>query len=847
MGTVRKLSLQLLTTQKRPSFYRSHTSDAYPSQITSDKSHSKSTSALSLPQRPSSETCSNDPKVFRTGQEESVYETSALFNIEMDPTPIYDDTGILNSNEETLQASMSNSSQWPCAHVDSSLTDDILTSPVRSEACFHSLETSHADQKENVYETLPLFLEEIYDDAEALRDIRENRQLTQDSSANRPSAYMDDSLTTRNTFPSHNSSGDLKPYDPGQNGSRMYHTPLAQTSPYMLETLPVEEEDIYERLDSDSIYEDIEGLSLCRAVQPAVEELIKTEASYVQSLRFVTSDIQHKLKEIQGLDVKSLFSNLDEIVRVSSLFLSEVKRTESDEHNQLTRIGELFQEFSQDMQETYSLYCLDYQTALSLLDHYKDTHVDQQIQKVLHAGLSTAQSFDLSFYLVMPVQRITKYPLLLQKILESVPPNDKSRVALQRASATMQEVNLNINKYKRFKEVASKYVRVEQRTLRERVSSLNTHTLSKKTQRLSQMFKRQAGIVPWRENKEFDSLAEKFQALTTGVTQLKENAARYVKNLEVVFSIPPQASLLEGPAQQFQCFSEELYKKIYPEFKRRLQLLVLLPLSNLSKCLEGPQNLIRKHTDKLLDYEKLEEKRSQTGKVTWEEEDIMNTYMALYSLLLSELPSCISLSLQWLHRLLLTFLAMQRELARQVLHAAEVQASQMPYSMLPEADFNRWIEECIRNSVSQLSNLTKKFNEEIPAPAVQEHSPAFEHQVHLLLQRHGPDQIYQVMSNVSGSRELDLTLHRGEVVAALQLSDTKGNTNRWLVDTGGSRGYVLCNKLQPYHAVHISKPSHNSLAPNNSVERRRHSYTPQECPYPKLQDTTPIFQQSHSQ
>lgn len=54
-----------------------------------------------------------------------------------------------------------------------------------------------------------------------------------------------------------------------------------------------------------------------------------------------------------------------------------------------------------------------------------------------------------------------------------------------------------------------------------------------------------------------------------------------------------------------------------------------------------------------------------------------------------------------------------------------------------------------------------------------------------LLTKYGPGKLYQVTSNTSGSRTLDLSLPRGQIVALLQNKDTKGNSSRWLVDTGG--------------------------------------------------------------
>lgn len=54
-----------------------------------------------------------------------------------------------------------------------------------------------------------------------------------------------------------------------------------------------------------------------------------------------------------------------------------------------------------------------------------------------------------------------------------------------------------------------------------------------------------------------------------------------------------------------------------------------------------------------------------------------------------------------------------------------------------------------------------------------------------LLGKYGPGKLYQVTSNISGTGTMDLTLLRGQVVALLQNKDTKGNSSRWLVDTGG--------------------------------------------------------------
>ena len=95
------------------------------------------------------------------------------------------------------------------------------------------------------------------------------------------------------------------------------------------------------------------------------------------------------------------------------------------------------------------------------------------------------------------------------------------------------------------------------------------------------------------------------------------------------------------------------------------------PLCSLAKALAGPQNLIKKRLDKLLDFERVEEKLLEVGSVTYEEEAARHTYQALNSLLVAELPQFNQLAMRWLGQILCTFVTLQRDLAKQVLQRAE--------------------------------------------------------------------------------------------------------------------------------------------------------------------------------
>nr|XP_055242159.1 rho guanine nucleotide exchange factor 37 isoform X2 [Gorilla gorilla gorilla] len=527
----------------------------------------------------------------------------------------------------------------------------------------------------------------------------------------------------------------------------------------------------------------------------AVRELIDTEVSYLHMLQLCASDIRSRLQQLPQGDLDVLFSNIDDIIKVNSRFLHDLQETASKEEEQVQLVGNIFLEFQEELEQVYKVYCASYDQALLLVDTYrKEPELQRHIQGIVEMVVPQAGSSGLSFLLVIPLQRITRYPLLLQKILENTVPDASAYPVLRRAVSALQDVNTNINEYKMRKEVASKYTKVEQLTLRERLARINTHTLSKKTTRLSQLLKQEAGLIPRTEDKEFDDLEERFQWVSLCVTELKNNVAAYLDNLQ----------------------------------KQRLEGLVWQPLCSLAKALLGPQNLIKKRLDKLLDFERVEEKLLEVGSVTYQEEAARHTYQALNSLLVAELPQFNQLVMQWLGQILRTFVTLQRDLAKQVLQRAEGSMAQLPHHHVPEPAFRKLVEDALGQTSNQLRAFQETFEKVLPPPTTQPLLPGSERQVQALLSRYGPGKLYQVTSNISGTGTLDLTLPRGQIVAILQNKDTKGNSGRWLVDSGGHRGYVPAGKLQLYHVV----PSAEELRRQAGLNKDPRCLTPEPSPAP---------------
>ncbi|XP_056667432.1 rho guanine nucleotide exchange factor 37 isoform X2 [Monodelphis domestica] len=461
----------------------------------------------------------------------------------------------------------------------------------------------------------------------------------------------------------------------------------------------------------------------------AAKELVNTEAKYVHNLQLCASDIRSHLHELPQGDLDVIFSNIDDIIKVNSRFLKDLEKAGSEEE-QISLLGNLFLEFQEEMENTYKVYCACYNQALALVETYRKV---PKLQKVIHdvitALVPQACASGLSFLLVMPVQRVTRYPLLLQKILENTPPDDEAYEALQRATRAMQEVNSNINEYKRQKEIATKYNKLEHLTVRERLARINTHSISKKTLRLSQLFKQEAGIVTRTEDREFDDLEEKFHWVALCVNELKSNVAAYLDHLETFLRIKPYECDLEmegGAVQQYCCFTRDLHLLVFLEF--------------------------------------------------------------------------------------------------------------LPHSHVSDFDFRKLIEDTLDKTSAQLQSFCQNFQKVLPVPVRQPLQPAAERQVQALMSKYSPSKLYQVTSNISGSGNLALTLQKGQIVAVLQDRDIKGNTSRWLVDTGGYRGYVPAGKLEPYQVVPHDKPSMQSGSGDGF------KFLPVETPRSSTHVAMPVFQ-----
>ena len=94
--------------------------------------------------------------------------------------------------------------------------------------------------------------------------------------------------------------------------------------------------------------------------------------------------------------------------------------------------------------------------------------------------------FNMGSILIKPVQRILKYPLILNELLKCTEEEDEDKKDLREAVTLMSDVAAFINETKRKKDIVEKYKSEEETTLSRKISKLSIHSIGKKSSRMSQ-------------------------------------------------------------------------------------------------------------------------------------------------------------------------------------------------------------------------------------------------------------------------------------------------------------------------------------------------------------------------
>ncbi|XP_064132250.1 phosphatidylinositol 3,4,5-trisphosphate-dependent Rac exchanger 1 protein isoform X3 [Loxodonta africana] len=189
-----------------------------------------------------------------------------------------------------------------------------------------------------------------------------------------------------------------------------------------------------------------------------LNEILGTERDYVGTLRFLQSAFLHRIRQnvadsaekgITEENVKILFSNIEDILEVHKDFLAALEYCLHPEPQSQHELGNVFLKFK-DKFCVYEEYCSNHEKALRLLvELNKIPTVRAFLLSCMLLGGRKTTDIPLEGYLLSPIQRICKYPLLLKELAKRTPGKHPDHPAVQSALQAMKTVCSNINETKR--------------------------------------------------------------------------------------------------------------------------------------------------------------------------------------------------------------------------------------------------------------------------------------------------------------------------------------------------------------------------------------------------------------
>ncbi|XP_074849586.1 rho guanine nucleotide exchange factor 38 [Carettochelys insculpta] len=549
-----------------------------------------------------------------------------------------------------------------------------------------------------------------------------------------------------------------------------------------------------------------------------IAELVQTEKDYLHDLELCIREVVQPLrnKKVAQFDVDGLFSNIESVRQISAKLLSLLEEATADVEPPMQVIGEVFLKIKGQLEDTYKIYCYHHDDAHTMLESYeKDEELKQHLKhcvqslKKIYEEEGKPNLMDMGSLMIKPIQRVMKYPLLLCELLNSTPASHPDHKALQDAFAAVKDINVNINELKRRKDLVLKYKKNdEEESLKEKFSRLNIHSISKKSKRVTSHLKILTGGQLQVKDQTFNKEGKLFRSLEKTVKFCVKNISFSLQHLQDSMILTAQnitqlQGILHHKDDEGNSCSKMLNNIGNPceGFVNQLDKLVLTPLLALQALFPGPQKLIQKRYDKLLDYNGCLQ-RSAGYELDLAKKD----YEALNAQLLEELPVFNRTAKKIVMNCLHCFITLLRDMMCSAFQSYSTIIVPVPLSSLSICEVQNQVMEEFHNLnfVKENSSATfierkLSFEKKKPAPTQPESPRQTDNQRSKLLSTYSTDSLYQAKRKYNATQEFDIDLYEGELVAVVEQKDPFGSTSRWLVDTGILQGYVYCSFLKPYN------------------------------------------------
>ncbi|MCJ1310199.1 hypothetical protein MMC25_003860 [Agyrium rufum] len=425
-----------------------------------------------------------------------------------------------------------------------------------------------------------------------------------------------------------------------------------------------------------------------------IKELIDTEHSFGQDMR-VIDDIYKGTSvdlDISPEDIRTLFGNSDQISAFSAQFLDVLKqaarsvyrlpksrRFKSKRESQATAnsipsddatsfkeddplidgrdrqtfIGEAFVKNMTQMEKVYADYLKNHEAAnMKLQSLQKNEKVQVWLKECRNFAHDLTSAWDLDSLLVKPVQRILKYPLLLNEIVNVTPENHPDFTAIITAAQEMIGVSKRINEMKKRADIVEQVAGGG----RKRKDSDGRIGLSGKW---SRKVKENIGILDSVQDSEYSKVAEKYGQHFFQLQVAMKDVEGYTRDIAIAvhryteFGVALEGLVdvgsstnptIESKWRKFRMSMREMEMTALTDHVNVVRKNVVEPMRTLLTLHESPQKLMNKRSKRQADFSRLRSMRERGERPDKKTIEQAEQFKALNDTLKDELPRLFGLT-----------------------------------------------------------------------------------------------------------------------------------------------------------------------------------------------------------
>ncbi|KAF1954013.1 hypothetical protein CC80DRAFT_494252 [Byssothecium circinans] len=428
-----------------------------------------------------------------------------------------------------------------------------------------------------------------------------------------------------------------------------------------------------------------------------IEELTKTEHTFCVDMMVAHQIFMNTAKEVlTEEEIRLLFGNCKDVEAFSHHLWKDLKnairpivnQTPPSEHSEepydeflcctpendrRVKIGEIMLKATVKMERVYTTYYLNYSDASDFIKkNSNNAALLGWVSACFNHCPSLTTAWDLDSLLVKPVQRMLKYPILLDDLIAKTDPEHPDLYYLKEASVTIKQVASRIEEAKS-RQQTLRAATSEGKKAEKKKRFGNTIVKALKKSDKTKYLQDAAALV---EDKEYDLITQKFgghffqiQIVIHDYQQHMDSVSNQMLHLsslmlgfmgvsEAAPSVHPE---MESTWLRWGQGYLDLQNKVMEEHKRNVRDRVVKPITTVWDRWQEPQKLMEQRKKLLPMYAKYKQALERKDKIDPKLEENAKHFMTINDSLKLELPKLYELTKKCIRMTEVLFLNLQRD------------------------------------------------------------------------------------------------------------------------------------------------------------------------------------------